>query len=416
MRTKRAAKPKPKPKDQGHSNRPADMVVPNIAALSASGGQSTAGLSASGGQSTAALSASGGQNTTGPSASGGQSTTEPSASGGQSTTEPSASDGHNTGLGEDERSEPEELKAALETLRSLCCVLGINYNAKISEFGTVVEKRRLDEAIDFLITTRDCNFEELKRISEELITEWELSRTSYKRMVPFSWILYIKDANDAGQLRAKNLLSTNSVNEVKNEVIALKKARNEMIYIAKKKKLDGLLKDTHLSYKDIGFNPKKQVDQIDFKFEIWDLKDHIREVKLLASKRTQLVLRVELVRKAKTIDDVEVLIHNAKSAASAMNEEGVPYDGKTVGEVLDNYRDMFIAAAKKKEQKKATAAEKKEKKKGPTNTTKNLASGRTRKGTIYKMSDAQVEVSDDDNVNVEADSGDLREEATADDA
>lgn len=49
----------------------------------------------------------------------------------------------------------------MEKLRSLCVVLGIKYSAKLAEFGSAINKDRLSDAIRFLETTRDTNFNEV---------------------------------------------------------------------------------------------------------------------------------------------------------------------------------------------------------------------------------------------------------------
>ncbi|KAK8449964.1 hypothetical protein SEVIR_7G292933v4 [Setaria viridis] len=201
-------------------------------------------------------------------------------------------------------------------------------------------------------------------------------------MSQFSWILYIRDVDNANELSGKDLLSTDSVHRARKEAIALKKERDEMVerrYTAKRQKLRDLLKYTHLVNNDIQFNPREQVEKMELKSEIQNIKQAIKKVKSLASVRTHLVLRVELVRKAKSQEDLEVLISKTKSAACVlqMGDEAVPYDGIGVDSVLSTYRQQFISAAHKKDTKKASS------KVVPTNRAKNLPGGRTRKGTLY---------------------------------
>ncbi|RCU61711.1 hypothetical protein SETIT_7G282200v2 [Setaria italica] len=314
-----------------------------------------------------------------------------------------------------DQNESHEMKKALDKLRSLCGVLGISYSAKISEFGTVVERSRLNDAMDFLITTRDHNFDELRKISKEMIAEWRLSRPPFKRMSQFSWILYIRDADSADELSGKDLLSTDSVHKARKEVIALKKERDEMVerrYTAKRQKLRNLLKYSHLVNNDVHFSPREPVEKMQLKSEIQNIKQAINKAKSLASERTHLVLRVELVRKAKSLEDLEVLISNAKSAARVlqMGDEAVPYDGKCVDSVLSTYRERFISAAIKKDTKKARS------KVVPTNKAKNLPHGRTRKGTLYLREEATDEETSEESREEAADeetAEESREEAAA---
>lgn len=156
------------------------------------------------------------------------------------------------------------------------------------------------------------------------------------------------------------------------------------------------------------------MEKMELKSEIQNIKQAIKRVESLASVRTHLILRVELVRKAKSQEDLEgsisyykfwyfvsqlvssgsyqlisvlmfcfdfgpVLISKTKSAACVlqMGDEAVPYDGIGVDSVLSTYRQQFISAAHKKDTKKVSS------KLVPTNRAKNLPSGRTRKGTLY---------------------------------
>ncbi|KAK8449963.1 hypothetical protein SEVIR_7G292867v4 [Setaria viridis] len=117
----------------------------------------------------------------------------------------------------------------------------------------------------------------------------------------------------------------------------------ERRYTAKRQNLRDLLKYTHLVNNDIQFSPREQVEKRDLKSEIQNIKQAIKRVKSLASVRTHLVLRVELVRKAKSQEDLEgsiILISKTKSAACVlqMGDEAVPYDGIGVDSVLSTYR------------------------------------------------------------------------------
>lgn len=80
-------------------------------------------------------------------------------------------------------------------------------------------------------------------------------------MSQFSWILCIRDVDNAEELSGKDLLSTDSVHKERKEAIALKKERDEMVerrYTAKRQKLRDLLKYTHLVNNDIQFSPRAQ--------------------------------------------------------------------------------------------------------------------------------------------------------------
>jgi hypothetical protein len=46
-------------------------------------------------------------------------------------------------------------------LEKLCGVLGISYKKKLSEFGSKVDKDRVDEVLNFLRITEDENFREV---------------------------------------------------------------------------------------------------------------------------------------------------------------------------------------------------------------------------------------------------------------
>ncbi|KAF8658117.1 hypothetical protein HU200_059583 [Digitaria exilis] len=119
------------------------------------------------------------------------------------------------------------------------------------------------------------------------------------------------------------MLSTARVTGARKEVETLKKERAALIsqrYAAKRNKLLLLLKNTHMTAKEIDFSLEKKVEEVDFRSEIRSLKRRITRVKALASQRTELVLRVKFVLKAKSMEDLEVLIANAESAARVLEK------------------------------------------------------------------------------------------------
>ncbi|CAN6353077.1 unnamed protein product [Urochloa humidicola] len=270
----------------------------------------------------------------------------------------------NGGLGSDDTQldETRKLTEALDRLKSMCIVMGISYQSKLAEFGSKICSERVEEQLAFLTVTRDANFLQLKEISTKMMEAWKCFNTPMSRIEDFSWILSICDADNASEVTGSNLLSTKHVKKSEKEVEKLTKEREKVLqgkYSRLVKKLEKLLKDAHLSATDFHIDLTKQVTMNEYKDKKMYLQNIIKEVKSAASERKELLLRVQMVKRAaekkQPLEEIDVLIKRASDVVSMIEFENhfeeVYYDDHTVDDLLREIRKKVVDNANERAQK-----------------------------------------------------------------
>lgn len=147
-----------------------------------------------------------------------------------------------------------------------------------------------------------------------------------------------------------NYLSTLGVKKAERELLALQTERLNKWrtkYSATKRKLIKLLKDSHLDCGSVGFDPNEEVLVENYRQEERRLKQLIRGAKVVVKDRKQLMLRVELLRRAVKSrappEAIEAMHGKALDAAREIDGGSLSYDGKALEDALElllrEYRD-----------------------------------------------------------------------------
>ncbi|CAL5098050.1 unnamed protein product [Urochloa decumbens] len=195
-----------------------------------------------------------------------------------------------------------------------------------------------------------------------MMEAWKSYNTPISRVEDFSWILSICDAKSASEVTESHLLSTKHVKRAEKEVDKLTKEREKLLqrkYSVLIKKLEKMLKETHLTADDFDIDLKKQVNMNEYKSEKIYLKDIINKVKSASAERKELILRIQMIKRAVVkklpLDQLDVLIKRVGDLVSKMefdnNFQDVYYDGYLVNDTLKAIRAAVVKAANERAQK-----------------------------------------------------------------
>ncbi|TVU51119.1 hypothetical protein EJB05_02526 [Eragrostis curvula] len=191
---------------------------------------------------------------------------------------------------------------ALSRLKHLCRILGLDCNKMLKEFGCKdATKRRVLTLIGLLEGSVTINFNKLKKSAEDLLYEWKLANTPFQKMAKFYWMVVIHDSNSSDEIFGDDFLSNAAVDKAEKEANILKDARirrQKNKYLAKEKKLIKLLEETHLNGIAFGFNSTEEVEGGDYREAKRKLKKIIEKVKSLSKERKEMVMRVEILKRA----------------------------------------------------------------------------------------------------------------------
>ncbi|TVU51254.1 hypothetical protein EJB05_02665, partial [Eragrostis curvula] len=191
---------------------------------------------------------------------------------------------------------------ALSRLKHLCRILGLDCNKMLKEFGCKdPTKRRVLTLIGLLEGSVTINFNKLKKSAEDLFYEWKLANTPFQKMAKFYWMVVIHDSKSSDEIFGYDFLSNAAVDKAEKEANSLKDARirrQKNRYLAKEKKLIKLLEETHLNGTEVGFNSAEEVEGGDYREAKRKLKKIIENVKSLSKERKEMVMRVEILKRA----------------------------------------------------------------------------------------------------------------------
>lgn len=233
-----------------------------------------------------------------------------------------------------------------------------------------------NDEMDLLQLTIDANYPKLKAIGKELLKEWEVCDTPFRKRIEFAHVVSVSDSRTSKDVVDANFLSTTYLKRAQNHLKQLQKERikaEKSEYDKQKNKLKEMILENHLSWSDVGFDPKKNAVIERYPQETLEKQKKIEKAKELSVGRKELVFRVEVVRqmiqqKKLPFCIIRGLLELAKNhVLKITNGEGLPllmYDGEDINTVIEKFGrqiDELEDEQKKEEEKTQNAASKDEK-------------------------------------------------------
>ncbi|KAM3403923.1 hypothetical protein ACQJBY_007179 [Aegilops geniculata] len=250
-------------------------------------------------------------------------------------------------------------KLALERFRRMCCVLGADYNKRLSEMGCMsdddVDMDRLYKEMDLLDVTINSNYKKLKDIGSELFLEWGRADTPLKDMLKFSYVISVHDSTTPAEIDEPHFLDTLWVKKARTELDDRRKdAKKE--YQKQKEKLKGMIHESHLTYDFVGFNPKEKVDPKNYYQETCKILKQIEKIRELSVSRKEMVYRMERVQMAiaqnklptAKIKDLKELAMNHVKKISVKGQP-IIYNGEDISTAFDNLESEIDALEEQRE-------------------------------------------------------------------
>ncbi|KAM0846447.1 hypothetical protein ACQ4PT_055649 [Festuca glaucescens] len=255
------------------------------------------------------------------------------------------------------------LRKAVERLERMCIVLGVDFKKKLMEMAVIREEdigeSRVLSQIDFLQGTIEGNYEKLKAVGKELLIEWELSQTTFKRMIQFAHVITISDSMLSSDVTDASFLSTTLLKKAQSELDGLRKERKKEAkkeYEKQRSRLKEIVFANHLTWESVGYDLKKKVNCENYNEETVDIGKSIERAKHLSYGRKELVFRVELVRqlieeKKLPSHIIEGFLDRAKKhLAEATIDVPVTYDGENAKDLLDRFQEALDVLEKQQKQ------------------------------------------------------------------
>jgi hypothetical protein len=106
---------------------------------------------------------------------------------------------------------------------------------------------------------------QLKGFATDMSKAWKSFDTPIRRVESFAWILSIRDAKCPNEVTGTGFLSTTQVKRARNELVRLTKERERKLqgkYSSLNKKLEKMLKESHLTADDFEIDIKKEGTQL----------------------------------------------------------------------------------------------------------------------------------------------------------
>jgi hypothetical protein len=102
---------------------------------------------------------------------------------------------------------------------------------------------------------------QLNAVGKELLIEWELSQTPFKRMIQFAHVISISDSMVSSDVTDASFLSTEWLLKAQSELDRLQKERKKEAkkeYDKQRSRLKEIVFENHLTWESVGYDIKKK--------------------------------------------------------------------------------------------------------------------------------------------------------------